>query len=183
MSSETKQAWHKNALMRQGILKLIILYNVSSMNVLILAVSLLPYLEGAFLRTNILAWFAGISFTVALLLSIYHIYCVFSARKRSSDNKSEKVNFKEALKRANFFSRITLVLIIVYLAYSVYFLLVLGNPISLLIYSIISFGMGTLIAAFYLVTLILRRKRKSDRRIDAVTQPENRDIQERRLGD
>ena len=179
---ETKVAWHKNQLIRQGILKLIILYNVSSMNVLILAVNLLPFLEGAFLRTNILFYFAGIAFTITLLLSIYHIYLMFFTRKRASDNNAENVNFKIILKRNSIFNIITLVLIVLYMAFSVYFLFTSQKPIIVLAYAITSFGMGTLIAALHLITLILRRKRKSDRTA-GFGQPENSEFQDRRSGD
>jgi hypothetical protein len=62
----------------QLIFILAILYAVSSMNVLILVRSILPYLQGAFLKTQVLSYFADISFAIAAFLSAYHLFNIFS---------------------------------------------------------------------------------------------------------
>ena len=62
----------------QLIFILSILYAVSSMNVLILVNSILPYLEGAFLKTQVLQYFGVISFGLTAFLGSYHLYNMFS---------------------------------------------------------------------------------------------------------
>jgi hypothetical protein len=47
------------------------------MNVLVLVKSILPYLQGAFLKTHILVYFAEISFALGVFLSVYHIFYHF----------------------------------------------------------------------------------------------------------
>ena len=163
MDAGNKRPWYNNTLIRQVVFQLIILYTVSSMNVLILAISLLPVLEGASLRTPVLSYFAVISFVIVVVLSIYHVYLMFFRQKRITDNKTEKVRVKEAIKRSRILNIFLLVIIIIYMAFSVYFLLSSKEQIFIALYAILSFAVAILIAAMHLVTLILRRKRKSDK--------------------
>ena len=65
---------------------LIILYAISSLNVLILAISILPYLPDAFLRPYALAGFNIISVSLMVLLTIYHMVTMFHHRKRYGDH-------------------------------------------------------------------------------------------------
>ena len=70
----------------QLIFILSILYAVSSMNVLILVNSILPYLQGAFLKTHVLQYFALVSFALAAFLSAYHLFGMFR-RDRKFDSE------------------------------------------------------------------------------------------------
>ena len=69
----------------QMIFILTILYAVSSINVLVIVINLLPYLRGAFFRTHILVYFAEISFGLTAFLSAYHLTTMFRRRKRKMD--------------------------------------------------------------------------------------------------
>ena len=75
---------NKNQLL-QVIFILIILYSISSINVLILALNILPYLPNAFLKQYALIGFALISFLLAAFMGIYHLYSMFRKRKRKTD--------------------------------------------------------------------------------------------------
>ena len=77
--------FHKSLIM-QVIFILIILYAISSLNVLILAISILPLLPAAFLRPFALAGFNVISVTLMILLAIYHLVTMFHHRKRKFDH-------------------------------------------------------------------------------------------------
>ena len=61
-----------------------IMYSVSSMNVLILTTSALPYIEGLRLVTRALILFAVISFGLAIFLSVYHLYTMLRTEKRKN---------------------------------------------------------------------------------------------------
>ena len=85
MSSSFKRMWFKKGIVWEVIFILTILYAASSINILVIANSLLSSLhnvirdtglnsEGVFsLSTNILTYFAEIAFALAVFLSIYHI--------------------------------------------------------------------------------------------------------------
>ena len=77
--------FHKSLVM-QIIFILIILYAISSLNVLVLAMSVLPLLPAAFLRPFALAGFNIISVTLMVLLAIYHLVTMFHRRKRINDH-------------------------------------------------------------------------------------------------
>jgi ABC-type nickel/cobalt efflux system permease component RcnA len=74
----------------QLIFILSILYSVSSMNVLVLVKSILPYLQSLriagdgsyFLRTHVLVYFADISFALVVFLGAYHIFNMFRSEKK-----------------------------------------------------------------------------------------------------
>lgn len=67
---------------------LIILYTVSSINVLVLALSLIPYLENLRFRDTVLIAFAVISFALTVFISVYHLYTMAYRKKRRSDAAS-----------------------------------------------------------------------------------------------
>jgi len=75
---------NKNQLL-QVVFILIILYSISSVNVLILALNILPYLPNAFLKPYALIGFALISFVLAVFMGFYHLYSMFRKRKRKTD--------------------------------------------------------------------------------------------------
>jgi predicted membrane protein len=75
---------NKNQLL-QVVLILIILYSISSVNVLVLALNILPYLPNAFLKPYSMIGFAAISFLLTVFMSIYHLYSMFRKRKRKTD--------------------------------------------------------------------------------------------------
>jgi hypothetical protein len=58
----------------QALLVLVILYCVSSINVLLLALGIVRWIPRAYLNPRILIGFSIISFGLALLLSAYHFY-------------------------------------------------------------------------------------------------------------
>ena len=86
------------------------------------------------------------------------------------------MSFKEIFRRATPLAKIILVLIVLFAIVSVYILLwsigVVDNifisdvDATWICFSIISFGLATLIAAFHLSTMIFRRKRKADKATD-----------------
>jgi hypothetical protein len=75
----------------QIIFILIILYTVSSINVLILALSIVPYLERAYLHTPVLLGFAVISFVLTLVIIAYHLYTMIHRKKRKTDVVKESI--------------------------------------------------------------------------------------------
>ena len=172
MNSGSKTAWFRNSAVWQVIFVLIILYNVSSINVLVLTVSILPVLQGAFLKSYVLVYFGEISFVLAVLLSIYHLNSIFRAKKRKNDNmeEQEKIGFGEILARTGFFSKLIFALIILYAIFSIILRawalgntsLTMGDDVLWIAYSLVSFGLATIIAANHLFTMTLRRKRKGD---------------------
>ena len=174
MISGSKTAWFRNSAIWQVIFALIILYNVSSINVLVLTISILPVLQGAFLKTHVLVYFGEISFAIAVFLSIYHMSSVFRTKKRRNDSMEgqEKIGFGEILGRSSFFSKLIFALIALYAIFSIIFRLgalgntslTAGDDVLWIMYSLVSFGLATIIAAFHLSTMMFRRKRETDRR-------------------
>ena len=90
MSYNLKTFWFKKSNIWQVIFILIILYSISTINVLLLTISLMPFLRTAFLKTHILVAFAQISFGLVAFLSIYHLSTMFRRRKRFSDRQEEE---------------------------------------------------------------------------------------------
>lgn len=80
MGSSIKDFWHRKNVW-QVIFILIIVYAVSSINILVLGLSVLEYLHGAFFNDSALAYFAEISFLVAAFLCVYHITTMFGKSK------------------------------------------------------------------------------------------------------
>jgi hypothetical protein len=71
--------------MSQVIFILIILYCVSSVNVLLLALGILPYIPGAYLNPYVLIAFSIISFALTLLISAFHLSTMIRRKKRRCD--------------------------------------------------------------------------------------------------
>ena len=173
-------AWLRSNAVWHIIFILIILYCVSSINVLILAVGLLPFLMGAFLNTRVLTYYAEISFGIAALLSIFHLSLIFRSRKRKNDSnndqseKSSKAGIMEIWGRIRLTNKILFFIIVFYGLVSIYYFLwhfgIAGkvfnadNEIIYISFSILSFTHATVVSAFNLATLILRQKRAADRK-------------------
>ena len=87
MSSGFKKMWFKKGILWEVIFILTILYAVSSINILVIVISILPFLHGAFLKTHILTYFAEIAFGLTAFLSVYHITTIFHRRKRRTDRQ------------------------------------------------------------------------------------------------
>ena len=166
--------WIKSSALWQIIFILIILYSVSSINVLILAMGILPYLQGAILNAPVLVYFAEISFAIASIISIYHLSTIFRRRKRRDDRAEDqkRVNLIEVWVRSRLLNKLLVVLILLFGVFSGYTFLwgqgFAGNifntevDITWIIYSIFAFSLTTLLASFHLATLIFRQKRTVD---------------------
>jgi membrane protein implicated in regulation of membrane protease activity len=157
---------------------LIILYAVSSINVLVLALGILPYLEDAFLEANILVYFAITSFIITAFLCLYHITIMFQKRKRKTDvvtdeeQQPESMGFRKIWKRSRPITKFLFIFICLYAVISAYIvlwaygiasnMLIAEYDVTWISYSLASFGTATLIAAYHLSTWILRQKRASD---------------------
>ncbi|GMO52131.1 MAG: hypothetical protein Pg6C_17500 [Treponemataceae bacterium] len=70
----------------QIIFIVVILYTVSSINVLVLAMSLVPHLERSYLHPASLIGFAVISFVLTVMISAYHVYTMIYRKKRKTDS-------------------------------------------------------------------------------------------------
>ncbi|MDR0731695.1 MAG: hypothetical protein LBF63_08500 [Treponema sp.] len=77
--------WKQKTRVSQILFLLAILYCVSSMNVLFLALGVVRWIPEAYLNPTVLVTFSLISFGFALLLSIYHFSTFFNRRKRKDD--------------------------------------------------------------------------------------------------
>ena len=164
----------KNSATWHVIFILVILYCVSSINVLLLAIGVLRFLPNAYLNAPVLRYFAEISFGFACFLGIYHLSTIFRRKKRRQDKTEEKkaINIKNIWQRSRILAKIITIAIVLHVFFSVYTLLwTLGilpkiiqveDNIFFIIYSIASFALTTLIAGFHMATLILRQKRASD---------------------
>ena len=164
----------KSSIVWHIIFILIILYSVSSINVLILAIGILPFLQGALLNTSVLTYFSDISFALAAFLSIYHLSTIFRGKKRRNDKaeRAEDPGFREIWGRSRPLTKTFFILIAFYAVVAAYLLLwrlnaaprVLAPNDDMLwiFFSIASFATATAISAFHLATMIFRQKRASD---------------------
>jgi len=85
MSSESNKKWVRSSAIWQVILILVLFYTVSSINVLILAAGILPYLQGAYFRTYVLRYFSEISFAIVIFLGIFHVSMMIKKKKEDTD--------------------------------------------------------------------------------------------------
>ena len=76
----------------QIIFILIILYCVSSINVLLLAFGLLPYIPGIYLKSGMLIVFSLFSLAMTLFVSAYHLSTMIRRRKRKTDREPGNQN-------------------------------------------------------------------------------------------
>ena len=90
MDSTNKEGfWVNKSHVSQIIFILIILYCVSSINVLLLGFGILPYIPGVYLNPYMFIWFALASCVLTLIMSVYHLSTMLRRRKRKSDRTSE----------------------------------------------------------------------------------------------
>jgi hypothetical protein len=99
---------------------------------------------------------------------------MFKKIKRKTDTIEDKkeIGFNEIWKRSMFITKFIFILICLYTTIATYMLLwalgIAGNvmpaeyDVIWISFSIVSFGMATLIAAYHLLTWILRQKRYAD---------------------
>jgi membrane protein implicated in regulation of membrane protease activity len=78
--------WKQKTHVSQLLFLLAMLYCVSSINVLILALGVVRWIPEAYLNPTVLIAFSLISFSFALVLSIYHFSTFLNRRKRKNDN-------------------------------------------------------------------------------------------------
>jgi hypothetical protein len=81
--------WKQKTHVSQLLFILAILYCVSSINVLLLALGVIRYIPEAYLNPRVLIIFSLVSFGFALLLSIYHFSTFLNRRKRKGDRAGE----------------------------------------------------------------------------------------------
>jgi hypothetical protein len=77
--------WKQKTHVSQLLFILAMLYCVSSINVLLLALGLVRYIPQAYLNPRVLIIFSLVSFAFAFLLSIYHFSTFLNRRKRKGD--------------------------------------------------------------------------------------------------
>ena len=90
MSRNLKELWMSRSHVSQIIFILIVLYCVASVNVLILALGMLPYYESDHGVSYLLIGFTISSFVLTLFISAYHLSTMLRRRKRRSDRFSEE---------------------------------------------------------------------------------------------
>jgi uncharacterized membrane protein YbhN (UPF0104 family) len=77
--------WKKKTHVSQFLFLLAMLYCVSSINVLFLALGVVRWIPEAYLNPMVLLAFSLISFGLAFLLSAYHFFTFINRRKRKED--------------------------------------------------------------------------------------------------
>jgi membrane protein implicated in regulation of membrane protease activity len=78
--------WRQKTHVSQVLLILAMMYCVSSINVLLLALGVVRWLPAAYLNPYVLIWFSIISFAFALVLCVYHFSTFIIRRKRKCDH-------------------------------------------------------------------------------------------------
>jgi membrane protein implicated in regulation of membrane protease activity len=82
-----KHFWKGRTWLSQSLLILAMMYCVSSINVLLIALGVVRWIPQAYLNPQVLIWFSIISFGFALLLSAYHFSTFIIRRKRKCDHQ------------------------------------------------------------------------------------------------
>jgi membrane protein implicated in regulation of membrane protease activity len=77
--------WRQKTHISQVLFILAMMYCVSSINVLLLAMGIVRWIPQAYLNPKVLIGFSLISFAFALALSIYHFSTFLNRRKRKYD--------------------------------------------------------------------------------------------------
>jgi Na+/phosphate symporter len=75
----------KKTLISQVIFILIIVYAVSSINVLLLALGVIPYLPSAYLNPYMILSFAVTSFVLTTAMAVFHLSTMLRRNKRITD--------------------------------------------------------------------------------------------------
>jgi uncharacterized membrane protein YbhN (UPF0104 family) len=77
--------WRQKTHVSQVLFIIAMMYCVSSINVLLLALGVVRWIPQAYLNPNVLIGFSLISFAFALVLSAYHFSTFINRRKRRED--------------------------------------------------------------------------------------------------
>jgi membrane protein implicated in regulation of membrane protease activity len=77
--------WKQKTLISQVLFILAMMYCVSSINVLLLALGIIRWIPQAYLNPKVLIIFSLVSFAFALVLSAYHFSTFINRRKRKYD--------------------------------------------------------------------------------------------------
>jgi heme/copper-type cytochrome/quinol oxidase subunit 2 len=85
-----KEFWLNKSHVSQAIFILIIVYGVSAIHVLLLALGALPYLPQVHRNPYILVIFALVSFALTVFISAYHLSTMIQRRKRSGDMEPQE---------------------------------------------------------------------------------------------
>jgi membrane protein implicated in regulation of membrane protease activity len=83
--NNTNDSWMAKSGVSRIIFILIILYSVTSINVMVMALGIVPFVQGMENNPLLLTWFAILSFVVTLIVSAYHLSTMLRSRKRSCD--------------------------------------------------------------------------------------------------
>lgn len=90
MARNLKELWMSRSHVSRVIFILIVLYCVASVNVLILALGMLPYYEANQSVSYLLIGFTISSFILTLFISAYHLSTMLRRRKRRADRLLEE---------------------------------------------------------------------------------------------
>jgi hypothetical protein len=82
-----KQYWKKRTWLSQVLLILAMMYSVSSINILLMALGVVRWIPQAYLNPKVLTWFSIISYGFAMLLAVYHFGVFFFGRRRKTDDE------------------------------------------------------------------------------------------------
>jgi hypothetical protein len=82
---ESEECLMKKSVFVYVLFTLIIVYSVSSIVVLLLALGLVPLIHGVYLNPQVLIIFALVSFILTIAISVYHLSTVIRRRKRKTD--------------------------------------------------------------------------------------------------
>jgi membrane protein implicated in regulation of membrane protease activity len=82
---EFLEFWKQKTHISQVLFLLAMMYCISSINILLLALGILRYIPQAYLNPKVLVVFSLISFAFAFLLSVYHFSTFLNRRKRKGD--------------------------------------------------------------------------------------------------
>jgi membrane protein implicated in regulation of membrane protease activity len=87
--SQFVETWKSRTCISKIIFLLIILYCISSINVLLLAFGLTKWIPNFHLNARVLITFSVTSFALTLLVSAYHLSTFLRRRKRASDRVAD----------------------------------------------------------------------------------------------
>jgi membrane protein implicated in regulation of membrane protease activity len=85
MAQTFKEFWMNKTNVSRVIFILIIAYCVTCINLLLLVLGILPYIEWAQNKPNLFLWFAIGSFALTIIVSAYHLSTMLRRRKRKED--------------------------------------------------------------------------------------------------
>jgi membrane protein implicated in regulation of membrane protease activity len=84
------ETWNVKSTAAKVLFILSILYAVSSINVLLLALGIVQWVPGMAFNLTVMITYCLVSFTYGLIVSAYHLYTFLNRRKRKDDNDAEE---------------------------------------------------------------------------------------------